>query len=190
MLIKESQDAQRLAEEGAHLFYIGRYGEALALFEKAAAIEPTLVRAQTGRAISLAQLGRAEEGLAVAYDALRLDPTFANTYCVIGLCLNRLAKTAEAQAAYEEALARAPDDARVLYNVACFWAERGDEEKCRTFLARAFQHVEYEAIEHARNDPDLARYVQRPWFRELLAAAKKAKIAKGLKNDDAHAAAR
>jgi len=184
MLIKETRDAQRLTEEGAHLFYIGRYGEALAHFEKAGAIDPTFVRAQTGRAISLAQLGRADEGLAIAQDALRLDPTFANTYCVIGLCLNRLGKTAEAQAAYEAALARAPDDARVLYNMACFWAERGDEEKCRAFLARTFQHIEYEAIAHARDDPDLARYVGRAWFRELLAAAKQAKLAKKAPGND------
>ncbi len=170
--------AEKLTADASHIFFVGRYAEALGLFDEALTLEPSFVRAHTGRAISLAQLGRPEDGLAAAENAIRFAPHFANAYCIKGICLHRLGRPDEAQAAYARALALGPDDARVLYNYACYWAERGDENKCREYLTRAFHHVELDAIDHSRHDPDLARFVDAEWFRETLAAAKANKLTK------------
>jgi len=165
-------EASEYTKRASNLFYIGRYAEALELFDRAIALDPRITRAHSGRGITLAQLGLPQDGYDAAQRALALEPGFANAYCVAGLCLHRMGKLEDAAAAYARAIDLASDDARVLYNYACFWAELRDEEKCREYLTRAFRHVDYEAIDHSREDPDLARYVDTDWFREVLANAK------------------
>jgi len=164
--------AEALTGRAANLTFLGRYAEGLSLFEKAIALEPGFVRAHSGRAMSLARLGRAGSGLASAKEAIRLDPADAPSYTALAFCLHRLGRDKEARSAYETALAKGPENPRVLYNCACYWAELGDEEKCRQFLTRAFQYLESGDIEHSKKDPDLAAYVDAGWFNDLHAAAK------------------
>jgi Flp pilus assembly protein TadD len=165
-------DAEVLTERAANLTFLGRHAEGLSLFEKAIALEPGLVRAHSGRAVSLARLGRADNGLASAKEAIRLDDADALSYTALGFCLHRLGRDKEARSAYETALAKDRENPRVLYNYACYWAELGDEEKCRQFLTRAFQYVEARDVEHSKKDRDLAAYVDADWFNKLHAAAK------------------
>jgi tetratricopeptide (TPR) repeat protein len=166
------RDAEALTQKGANLTFLGRYAEGLSLFEKAIALEPGLVRAHGGRAVSLARMGRAEDGLASAEEAIRLDPADALSYTALGFCLQRLGRDKEARSAYETALAKGPENPRVLYNCACYRAELGDEEKCREFLTRVFQYLESGDIEHSKKDRDLAPYIKTDWFDRLRAAAK------------------
>jgi Flp pilus assembly protein TadD len=173
---KNDENRRRAAEiisEAAHVFYVGRYEEALSLFEEAVTLDDTAVRAYTGKSLALAQLGRPEEGLASAEKALEIEPAYATAYTALAICLHRLGRAEDAKAAYIRALEIDPNDVRVLYNYACFWAEQGNEARCREFVARAFQEAQYEEIAHVHLDPDLARYVNTDWFRELLAQAKK-----------------
>ncbi len=170
---KDISAAAVLAAEGAIIFHNGFYAEALTIFEKAISLEPDNARAHTGRSLTLAQLGDPGEGLRAAEDAVRADPRHAPAYTALAFCHHRLGREEEARAAFEQALALEPDEPRVLYNYACYWAELANEEKCRAYLARAFPVVADHTLDHARNDPDLARYVDTTWFRELLADAKR-----------------
>lgn len=166
------REAEALTERASNLTFLGRYAEGVSLFEKAIALEPGFVRAHSGRAASLARMGQADNGLASAKEAIRLDPADALSYTALGFCLHRLGRDKEARSAYETALAKGRENPRVLYNYACYWAELGDEEKCRQFLTRAFQYVESGDVEHSKKDRDLAAYVNADWFNELRAAAK------------------
>jgi Flp pilus assembly protein TadD len=168
--------AESLAAEAAVLFHNGRYEAALRLFEAAIRIDDGNARAHTGKSLVLAQLGRPGEGLRAAEDAVgRGGGKSATAYTALAFCYHRLGREDEAQASFERALVFQPDESRVLYNYACYWAELGDEDKCREYLARAFPAVEDHTLDHAPHDPDLARYVNKDWFRELLAAAKVAR---------------
>jgi Flp pilus assembly protein TadD len=170
---KESgPEAEALTERASNLAFLGRYAEGLSLYEKAIALEPGFVRAHSGRAVSLARMGQADDGLASAREAIRLDPADAPSYTALAFCLHRLGRDKEARSAYETALAKGRENPRVLYNYACYWAELGDEEKCRQLLTRAFHYVESGDVEHSKKDPDLAAYVGADWFNDLHAAAK------------------
>lgn len=167
--------AAKTLEEGITHFLAGRYDAALAAFERTLAINDRHVRAHAGRSFSLAQLGRPDEGLAAAEEAVRLNAAYVRGYSAFAICLHRLHRRAEAQTAYERAVELAPDDPAALYNFACFWAEVGNEEKCREYLTRALTHDDGQVVGHVAKDPDMARYRNADWLRELIAAAKKAR---------------
>jgi tetratricopeptide (TPR) repeat protein len=165
--------AAKTLEEGIAYFLAGRYEAAAAAFEHTLSINDRHVRARVGHSLSLAQLGRANEGLTVAEETVRVNPDYVRGYSAVAICLHRLHRRAEAQTAYERAAELGPDDAGVLYNFACFWAEVGNEEKCREYLTRALRHDDGQVVGHAPKDPDMGRYRETDWFRELIATAKK-----------------
>jgi len=174
---EKERAAAEITAEASKIFQLGRFDEALTMYERAIALDPRNARAHGGRSLSLTQLGRHEEGLAAAAAAVDAAPAYSPSYTVLAFCHHRLGREAEALAAFEKALALGPEEPRVLYNVACYWAEMGDEAKCRGFLARAFDVVEPHTLDLAPRDPDLARFAGQEWFRELLAAAKRKRAA-------------
>jgi len=165
--------AAKTLEEGIAYFLAGRYEAAAASFGRTLSINERHVRAHAGLSFSLAQLGRADEGLVAAEEAVRLNPAYVRGYSAVAICLHRLRRRAEAQTAYERAVELSPDDPAALYNFACFWAEVGNEEKCREYVARALRHDDGQVVGHVAKDPDMARYRNADWLRELLATAKK-----------------
>jgi Flp pilus assembly protein TadD len=174
--------AAKTLEKGIAHFLSGRYEAAAEAFRRTLNINERHVRAHAGLSFSLAQLGRAEEGLVAAREAVRLNPSYVRGYSAVAVCLHRMHRRAEAQSAYERALALSPDDAAALYNFACFWAEIGGEEKCRAYLTRALEHDDGQVASHVTKDPDMARYRDTVWLRELIAKAKKEMLAVRLKD--------
>ncbi len=175
--ITESAEKVRRAaaftQQGVELFFRGRYAEALALMDEALALDPASVRAYCGRAMCLAQLGKPDEGALMADRALALDPDSGVAFSVRALCRHRRGDDAGAETDYRKAIELEPGDYRGYYNFACYWAEHGDEEKCRSYLAHAFQLATVAFADIAAEDPDLARYSGREWFRELVAETKR-----------------
>ena len=122
--------------------------------------------------LCLSQLGRAAEALAYAEKAVDFarDPGLA--CATLGLVLHRLGRGDDARTAFLRGLECTPDDYRVYYNFACYWAEAGDEEECRRYLALTLELAPASFGGNPAQDPDLARYSRREWFTELLAAHK------------------
>lgn len=173
---KSDKNKRRKAEElvfkASTLTFTGHYREGLELLDQALALDPSIPRAHSGRAVALAQMGRPDEGLVSAQEAIRLAPAEAPAYTSLALCLDRMGRYEEAKSTYDFALTIRPENPKVLYNYACFWAVHGQEEKCRFYLTRAFQYLESGVVTHSKKDADLVPYVDSDWFEELHAAAK------------------
>jgi protein O-GlcNAc transferase len=162
-----------LTQLGIDLYDKGRFEAGIAAFRRALALEPGRVRALRGMALCLSQLGRAAEGIAYAEKAVELahDPGLA--YATLGLVLHRLGRDDEAEKAFNLGIKNTPDDYRVYYNFACYWAERGNETACRRHLELTLELAPASFASQPPKDPDLARYSRRDWFVDLVAGLKK-----------------
>jgi tetratricopeptide (TPR) repeat protein len=165
--------AAALTQIGIDLYDAGRFEPGLAAFRRALTLEPNRVRALRGMALCLSQLGRAAEGLGYAEKAVELarDPGLA--YATLGLVLHRLGRDEEAEKAFDLGVKNTPDDYRVYYNFACYWAERGNETACRNYLELALELAPSAFASQPAKDPDLGRYSRQEWFVDLIAALKK-----------------
>jgi Flp pilus assembly protein TadD len=110
--------------------------------------------------------------LEYAERAVALAPNDGLAFSTLGLTLHRVGRWPEAEEAFERGLGLTPDDHRVYYNYACYWAERGNEENCRKYLELACDLAPETFAAVIAGDPDLGRYAAAPWFRDALAALK------------------
>ncbi|HEX8732609.1 MAG TPA: tetratricopeptide repeat protein [Ktedonobacterales bacterium] len=102
---------------GSMLIFLGRFGEALAAFDKGVAIVSGRVRPINGRGIILSRIGRHEAALAWYEAALHIKPTVA-LLSNKAEALASLGRLDEADAVLDEAAALEPDAMGV-------WAVRG-----------------------------------------------------------------
>lgn len=170
--LAKRREAAALTQEGVDLFFRTVYNDALARFDAAIALDPSFARPFAAKAFCLMQLGKPREGLEYATKALELDPNNAVYYTTRGFLRHRLADDEGAVADFARAVELDPGDFRVYYNVACYWAERGDEGECRFNLEQAVELAPGHFGSAMASDPDLARYANREWFRDLLATLK------------------
>lgn len=170
---EKKRRAAVLTQLGIDLHDRGRHDDAVAAFEEALALQPGRVRAIRGKALCLSQLGRAQEALAHAEEAVELAQRPGLAYATLGLVLHRLGRREEAEKAFHLGLENKPDDFRVYYNFACYWAETANEEKCRQYLALALELAPESFVPQPPNDPDLGRYSHTKWFADMLAARKR-----------------
>ncbi len=176
MLSPEADTKRRaavLTQIGIDLHDRGRYDDAVAAFEEALALEPDRVRALRGKALSLSQLGKAQEALAFAEEAVKLARFPGLSYATLGLVLHRLGRREEAEEAFHLGMENTPDDFRVYYNFACYWAEVANEEACKRYLELALELASESFVPEPPNDPDLGRYSHEKWFGEMLATRKR-----------------
>jgi tetratricopeptide (TPR) repeat protein len=176
MLSPEADTKRRaavLTQIGIDLHDRGRYEDAVAAFEEALALEPDRVRAIRGKALCLSQLGKAQEALAFAEEAVKLARYPGLSYSTLGLVLHRLGRRDEAEKAFHLGMENTPDDFRVYYNFACYWAEVANEEACRRYFGLALDLAAESFVPQPPNDPDLGRYSHEKWFAEMLAARKR-----------------
>jgi tetratricopeptide (TPR) repeat protein len=164
--------------EGHYYFGLARFGEgnyreAHRLFAQASAVRPEDFQAAMLGALSLGALGDPGEteeyrsALTIMERHLELNPEDARALYLGANALYKLGDTTRAEAWAERALAVDPNDAGVLYNVACAFAVQGLADRAIELLERAvengFGHREW--IEH---DPDLRALHDRPRFKALL----------------------
>jgi len=103
--------AQEWLEEGAALYGLKRFKEALTACEQALHLDPNFAVAYHGKGAILFDLQRYEEALAAFEQALRLDPNNAFAYLSKGTILYGLQRYEEALVAFEKALRLDPNDA-------------------------------------------------------------------------------
>ncbi len=98
-------------ELGRRLAAPGRYGEALACYDRALAIRDDIPRVWANRGMALRNLGRLNEAEISLREALRLKPDSADVHCELGLVLDYLGRFEEAEASQRTALRLQPEDA-------------------------------------------------------------------------------
>jgi Flp pilus assembly protein TadD len=151
-----------------HFLLRGRAATALAMFDQALAFNDTDLRALAGKAMALCQLGDSQAGVEVAGRALALNPLSGILYDARGFCYAHIGDHARATADFDKALAVSPDDHNVYYNYACYCCGRGQDEKARVFLRAAFEKGPAVLPSLAERDPDLVRYREEQWFRDMM----------------------
>ena len=152
----------------------GDLERAVELFEEAARVredhEARYFAAQTYTALGRDATARQayERALPVIDKHLELNPHDARAWTMAAVSHSRLGDRESGLASAQRALDADPEDAAVLYNVACFYALEGEPDSAIGCLERAseagFAHREW--IEH---DPDLDSIRDDPRFRALMA---------------------
>ncbi len=154
-------------------FQRGELALAAELFEGAARAREDY-EARFFAAQCYAGLGRKAEaeaayrrGLHVAQQHLEMNPDDpgAATMCAVSLC--RLGRPKEGLAWAERAREIEPNDARVLYNVACLYALEGKTDEALEGLEQAVR-AGFGARDWIAHDPDLDSLRNHPRFKALL----------------------
>ena len=154
----------------------GELERAVELFEEAARAredhEARYFAAQTYTALGREEAAKEayERALPVIDKHLELNPHDARAWTMAAVSNSRLGDREHGLASAERALEADPEDAAVLYNVACFYALEGEPDRaieCLESSSRAgFAHQEW--IEH---DPDLDSIRDDPRFQALMAGS-------------------
>jgi len=164
----------------AHYFYgracltEGKFNEAVSHFRDAWRVRPEDYQATCLSAQALVKLGRREEaldatrqGLKVADAHLELNPDDARAWYLSPGALMRLGQPKQALERARRALAIDPEDAAVLYNVACVHALAGSSEEALDHLDRAIQNG-FAHRDWLENDSELDSIREEPRFQALL----------------------
>lgn len=159
---------------GRSCFAQGQYEEAATLFAKASLASPNDFQASSLRGLCFNALGRPEEArqalresLKKAEHHLQLHPDDVRAVYLGAGALCRLGENARAMEWSERALAMDPEEAAVLYNIACNYAVLKETDKSLDCLEKAFRQG-FGHKEWIENDPDFASVRNHPRFKALL----------------------
>lgn len=108
-------------ERGVGFAMLGRTEEALACFDRAAALEPGEPRSYDHKAVTLLRLQQVDQALHTLDEGLRHCPSSGTLHCRRGIGLATAGRNAEALAAFERSLEVDPAYAQA-------WAYKGDVE--------------------------------------------------------------
>jgi TolB-like protein/Tfp pilus assembly protein PilF/class 3 adenylate cyclase len=164
----------------AHYFYgracltEGKFDEAVSHYREAWRVRPEDYQAIFLSADALVKLGRHDEaldasrqGLKVVDAHLELNPDDARAWYLSTTPLMRLGQRNQALERARRALAIDPEDAGVLYNVACFYAVAGSSEEALEHLDKAIQNG-FGHREWLENDSNFDSIRDEPRFQALL----------------------
>jgi len=164
----------------AHYFYgracltEGKFDEAVSHYRDAWRVRPEDYQAIFLSATPLVKLGRRDEasdadrqGVKVADAHLELNPDDARAWYLSAGALMRLGQRDQALERARRALAIDPEDAGLLYNVACVYALAGSSEEALDHLDKAIQNG-FGQREWLENDSDLDSVRGGPRFQALL----------------------
>lgn len=105
----DSENTEALLNLGRALHNLNRSVEALEIFDRAAAIDPSLPLIHFHRGLVLSTLGEYEEALSALDRQLQLDPEHPPSYYFRGLCHQYKAEWEKAAADFRRAVAKMPD---------------------------------------------------------------------------------
>jgi adenylate cyclase len=152
----------------------GRFEEAVSHYRDAWRVRPEDYQAILLSADVLSKLGRHEEvveaarqGTKLADASLELNPDDARAWYLSAAALIRLGRIEEGLERGRRAFAVDPEDAAVLYNLACNYALAGLHQEAINHLEKALQHG-FGHREWLENDSTLDPLRNEPRFQALL----------------------
>jgi adenylate cyclase len=155
------------------------YLEAVRCFEKAAAIDPIAYRptgmvtqAYKGLGDSENYMAAVRRSLARCEKLLVVEPDHAGALGFYVSALSMLGETERAHRWARRAVIFHPDNLRLLYNVACGFAEEGDVESALELLEHVVNGVTEGWVKWLEIDNSLDPIRDDPRFKEMMAKAK------------------
>lgn len=152
----------------------GNSARAAELFARAAQVRPDDYDCYSLSVDLYDELGDPESAANVALEALaRIERRLAccstdHRALYLGAnVLGRLGDKQRARSWADQALALAPQDTGVLYNLACFFCVQGDRDKALDLLERAYESG-FSLADWVRNDPELSSLREEPKFKAIL----------------------
>jgi adenylate cyclase len=159
---------------GRSCFAQGQFEKAATLFARASEVNPADYQALSLRGLCFRALGRMADAREAFQDCLQrvehhlqLNPDDARAVYLGSCCLGGLGDDVHALDWADRALAMDPEEASVLYNVACTYALAGKTDKAIDCLEKAMRQG-FGHIQWIENDPDLASLRDNPRFNELM----------------------
>lgn len=154
----DPSNAQAQLELGNALMQAGRYGEAVAPYQRLVGLEPQNPRAHNNLAVAFAEQGRLELALAHYREAVRLEPNFPEAHYNLGNGLRVLKRYDDALACYDAALALWPDWPAAHCNRGLALALQGKQELAEAAYRMTLALDPYHAEAH--NNLGLALQIQ------------------------------
>ncbi len=158
---------------GTAYFFIGRYSEAIPIFEKAVEIDPNKVLLIGNLADAYRQAGQREKAQAAydraierGYEQLEVNPRDAATLGNLALYYARKGGAAKALAVIAQARSIDGADNQLMYDEAVVDALAGHTQDALAALKRALDNGY--SVQEARQDPDLATVRALPECQALL----------------------
>ncbi len=122
---KNKMSDKELINEGVKLSKLGRYEDALKVFEKAIEMNPQDDKAWYAKGVALIKLGRNQEALKSFEKAIEINPQFAPVWRAKGVALGELGRHEEALKAYESAIEINPQYTGAWVNKGVAFSELG-----------------------------------------------------------------
>ena len=159
---------------GTAQYYLGRYTEAAAAYEKSVRLLPDHYENWGNLGDAYRQLpgqeskaaGACERSTALARKELATNPRDATARSSLALCLAKTGKTEEAEAEARRSLEASPAEPDILYKAAIVSNRAGKTTEALDRLRKALQ-AGYTA-EIARREPELANLRSIPAFQDIV----------------------
>jgi adenylate cyclase len=159
---------------GRSCFAQGQFEKAAILFAEASRANPCDYQAPSLRGLCLRALGRPAEAIETFQECLQkvehhlqLHPDDVRAVYLGSSALYGLGENARALEWAERALSMDPEEAAVLYNVACTYAVLNETDKALNCLEKAFR-LGFGHKEWIEKDPDFSSVREHPRFKRLM----------------------
>lgn len=124
---------------GDHYLRRGKTDEAIAAYEQALTLEPTVTGHYLAVAEAYVAANRLDDADQALHQALMLEPTLPDVYLALAKLYRQQSRFEEARSIYQAGLAVAPTDGTLLVTYADFLIERGEKETGVRMLAQVNQ---------------------------------------------------
>jgi len=114
--VNKSGTANDLVTKGVALAHLGKFNEAISLYDKALAIKPNLVNALNAKGLALDSLGKFNEAIGMYDRALAVDPNNTAALTNKGVTLYHLGRYNEAISLYDKVSTIDPNNTAALTN--------------------------------------------------------------------------
>ncbi|PZW20738.1 serine/threonine protein kinase [Thermosporothrix hazakensis] len=153
--------AGRLIDQGKALALLGQFKKALAVFEEAIQLAPSLSPAYAAKSNALFHLGRYEEALTACQQAMRLDSLYPGSYFNAAQALTMLGRYEEALAALEQTTRLNPSYAPAHSDKGTTLMQLGRHEEALTAFQQALKLDPHDPITYRNQSlafSELGRY--------------------------------